>query len=577
MRNYTSLLLAALFALGSAARAADQSNHNAQSHGAAHGGAHGGSHGAGHGSAAATAPPRAVLIDGLGDYHFAVTTSNPEAQKFFNQGMVLIYGFNHDEGIRSFRRAAELDPKMAMAHWGIALGLGPNYNIDVDPAREKEAFEHVQKALALSKEGPAHERAFIEALSKRFSGDENPDLKKLANDYAAAMRDLTKRYPDDLDAATLFADAMMCLRPWQLYTKDHQPVEGTPELVAALESVLKRDPDHIGANHLYIHAVEASAHPERALEAAARLPVSAPAAGHLVHMPSHIYARVGDHESSVTSNEAAVAADEKFFADLPDRKNGAYWVMYYPHNIHFIAYAQGQSGNFAEAMKAADKLFAHSGPDVPAMPMLEGFTAVRYGLLVRFNQFDQILRSERPGDEKTFPLTSAMWHFARGVAQAERGDVAAAGSERDRLLAIKAQVPPDTIFGMLNKAHPVLEIAQLTLDAKIAEVQRKHADAHQLLVRAIALEDDLIYSEPPDWLTPSREALGGMLLRQRKFAEAEKVFRDDLSRNPRGGRSLFGLMHSLKAQQKDHEAGLIERQFKAAWKHADTELRVEDL
>ncbi|MEO6437382.1 MAG: hypothetical protein ABIP55_16685, partial [Tepidisphaeraceae bacterium] len=504
--------------------------------------------------------PRAPQVnkqspEALSNLHHPVSTKNADAQRHFDDGLALCYAFNHDQAIRSFEKALKADANLAMAHWGIAYALGPNYNVDVDAAREKQAHERITQAADVAKTSGATqaEKDYIAALSKRFSGAENPDLKQLAQEYAKAAGELSKKYPDDLDAATLHADAMMCLKPWKLWTKDYQPVEGTGKIVATLESVLKRDPDHLGANHLYIHAVEASKHPERALEAAARLPGLAPEQGHIVHMPSHIYARVGDHESAVTSNEAAVDADRAYFKRHPEGKGGIYEMMYYPHNIHFIAYAESWQGNYAATRKWMKQLWEHAAPHVPHMAMMEGFTVVPAQLDVKFRRWDDVLSWQSP-DQKTMPITTVFYHFGRGMAFADKGDFSQASSEREKMVAIKSKLPEGTMLGMLNKADHVLSIAQRTLDAKIAAKQKNYASAEQLLREAAALEDDLTYMEPPDWLMPSCEALGGVLLRANKPADAEKVFRADLDKNPRSGRSLFGLQKSLEAQGRTHDA-----------------------
>jgi tetratricopeptide (TPR) repeat protein len=533
--------------------------------------------------AQAKTAPRPVMAarvptprDALSNLHHPVNTKNAEAQRHFDEALTQVYAFNHDEAIRCFKRALEADPNLAMAHWGIALALGPNYNVDVDPPREKQAAQEIKTAAELARNGPQPEKDYIATLSRRFSGAENPDLKALANDYAAAARELSAKYPDDLDAATLAAEAMMDLRPWKLWTIDYKPAEGTEQIVAILESVLKRDPDHIGANHLYIHAVEASRHPDRALESAARLPTLAPACGHLVHMPSHIYARVGDHEAAATSNEAAIATDREFFAKHPEGKGGMYEMMYYPHNIHFCAYAESFQGNHAAAMKWAKQLYEHAQPHVQHMPMLEGFTDVPVQLQVKFRRWDDILKSNVT-DEKTMPITTAMCHFARGMAYADKGDIPQAKSEREKLTSISAALPPDAMHGMLNKASVVLGIAGHTLDAKIASAQKNWPDAQRQLREALKLEDTLVYMEPPDWLTPVRESLGGVMLQSGDAAGAEKIFRADLDKNPRNGRSLFGLWKSLQAQKKDYEAEILQRRFDTVWKDADTKLTVESL
>lgn len=533
-----------------------------------------------------TEPRRALSIrpekrsgdDKLSELHHPVTTRSAEAQRHFNNGVTLIWAFNHDEAVRSFEKALKADENLAMAHWGIALAVGPNYNLDVDAAREKRGFEELQKAKAKAEKSNATraEKDYIAALSRRFSGAENPDLKQLAQDYAVAAGELSRKYPDDLHAATLYAEAMMVLKPWALYTKDNQPVEGTEKIVAVLESVLERDPDHVGANHLYIHAVEASKAPERALEAAARLPSLAPDCGHLVHMPSHIYSLVGDHESAATSNEAAIDVDREYFAKNPQGRGGFYEMMYYPHNIHFVAYAEAYQGDYAATQKWMKALYEHAAPHVAHMPMMEGFTVVPAQLEVKFRRWADILKWSSP-DERTMPLTTAFYHFARGMAFADKHDFDQAASERDKMLAIKSRQPADLMIGMLNKAHHVLDIAHRTLDAKIAAEQERYDAAEKLLREAVALEHDLVYMEPPDWLIPSREALGGVLLAKGDARAAEKVFREHLAKQPRNGRGLFGLWKSLEAQGKSHDAESVKRQFDKAWRNADVTLTVDDL
>ncbi len=522
---------------------------------------------------ASPAAKPAVLLPGLGPHHHPVSTRNAEAQRFFDQGLTLVYAFNHDEAIRSFKRAVELDPQLAMAHWGLALALGPNYNLDVDPPREKAAYEAIQKALALAATAPEQERAYIEALARRYSNDPQADLKKLNVDYKNAMGQLAERYPDDLDAATLYAESMMVLRPWHLWTADGKPEEDTEEIVAVLESVLKRDPDHIGANHLYIHAVEASPHPERALESAGRLPGMATGAGHLVHMPGHIYMRVGDYEAAAGSNALAVKADQKYFKMAGAQ--GIYPLMYYSHNIHFLAIANAMQGRFGDAKKAAGQLVAHVGPAIKDMPMLEGFMPTPTLILVQFRRWNDILQS--PAPDPTMAVTTALWHVARGMAYAETGNVASTEAERDAFLADTKKLPPDAMFGPLNSASSVFAIAENVLAGKIALAKQDKKSAIESLQKAVEAEDALNYTEPPDWYPPAREMLGGVLLRNGDAAEAEKVFRADLAKNPRSGRSLFGLRESLKAQGKTYAAQLVQREFEAAWKNADTRLTVNDL
>lgn len=522
----------------------------------------------------ATSADASEWAEGLGKHHHPVSTSNPDAQRAFDEGLILVYGFNHDEAIRSFKKAAELDPALGMAYWGIALALGPNYNLDVTPENEKAAYESIQKAIQLSRSAPQQEKDYIKALSVRYSNDPRPDIKAMDRAYATAMKQLSQKYADDLDAATLHADSMMLLRPWKLWTKDGKPQEGTDEIVTVLESVMKRNPDHVGANHLYIHAVEASNHPERALEASARLPGLAPSAGHLVHMPSHIYQRVGDYEAAGNSNVAAIESDEDYFRVMKPPA-GAYSMMYYPHNIHFLAVARSMEGRSSEAYQAARKLVTYVAPHVAHMPPLEGFMPAEDMVLVRFGQWDDILRS--PERDKSMPTTHALWRFARGMAMVAKDNPAMAKREYEQFVAETKAIPRDAGFSMFNSAHQVLSIADKVLEAKLALANNQTSTAIELLEEAVKQEDALNYTEPPDWIIPCREMLGGVLLRAGRPADAERIFRKDLQYNPRSGRSLFGLMESLKTQGKTWDVMLVEQQLDASWKKADVKLTINDL
>jgi hypothetical protein len=509
----------------------------------------------------------ATLMTGLGSFHHTVSTTNAEAQKFFDQGLTFVYAFNHEAAVRSFKRAAELDPQMAMAYWGIALALGPNINLDVDPEREKAAYDAVEKALALAGKAPENERAYINALAKRYSTDPKADLRKLAVDYKNAMGALAKQYPDDLDAATLYAESAMDLRPWQLWTNDGKPAEGTEEIIALLESVLRRNPNHIGAIHYYIHSVEASPNPERALFYVAKLPAQIPAAGHLVHMPAHIYMRTGDYEAAALSNKDAAQADENYFKQTGT--GGMYPVMYYNHNLHFLAIAYGMEGRFNDALKAARQLEANVRPHVKEIPMLEGFMTTSTLMLVRFRRWDDILKL--PPVDASMPATGTVQHFARGLAYAATGKLDNAASELAAFSAAKKAAPADAMFG-LNRAADILQIAENVLSAKIASAKHDNKTALELLKKAVELEDALAYDEPPAWFLPVRESLGGALMQNGDYAEAEKVFRAELGKNRRSGRALYGLMESLKAQKKTYEAALVQREFESAWKNADVKL-----
>lgn len=525
--------------------------------------------------AAPGAPPaaRAVPLFGhLGSQHHVVSTGSDEAQRYFDQGLSLVFGFNHDEAVRAFLEATRLDPECAMAFWGIALALGPNINMALDEEHNARAYEAIQKATLLSAQASEPEVAYIRALATRYSIDPGADRAALDRAYAKAMGDLSRRYPDDLDAATLYAESLMDLRPWQLWDKDGTPAEETGEIVSVLESVLKRDPMHTGANHYYIHAVEASPHPERALPSARRLETLAPGAGHLVHMPAHVYMRTGDFAAAVRSNQVAAEVDEAYIRSM--HVTGMYPVMYYGHNLHFLAISAGMAGNSAAARDAATRLAAFLGPVIQDMPMAEFMLPTPIYVALRFQGWDEVLRQPAPGG--AFPATAALRHFARGVAHAALKDVQQAEADRKEFDRARGLVPSGAMFN-LNTTAGVLEVAAAVLDARIAAARGNHAPAVTAWKKAVAAEDRLSYDEPPVWYYPVRESLGGELLRAGRPQEAEKVFREDLARNPRNGRSLFGLWQSLAAQKKRQEARTARREFEAAWKSADVELDLSDL
>jgi tetratricopeptide (TPR) repeat protein len=516
-----------------------------------------------------------MIMPGLGDLHHPVTTTNPEAQRFFDQGLRLIYAFNHDEAASSFRRAAELDPKMAMAYWGIAEAVGPNYNDPADPDRFEQARQAIQKANSLDANLSPSERAYIAAMAKRFPADPKADLRQAAEQYRDAMREVVNEFPDDLDARTLLAEAGMNLHPWGLWHVDGSPEAGTEEIVATLESVMKRDPNHMGALHYYIHAVEASPNPERGLAAASKLAALAPAAGHLVHMPGHIYIRTGDFDSAVKTNELAAAADRAYIK--AHGGEGLYPAMYYSHNLHFIAACASMDGDYPEAHKASTMLAQHVAPHVKTMPPLEGFMTVPMAVEIRFKKWDQILNMPQP--DPGMQSATVFWHFARGLALAGKGRLNEAEVEYKTVNAAEAATPPDAVFQMPinNKTKDILKIAERVLGAKIALAKRDFSGAIAQLREAVAIQDTLKYGEPPDWFFPVRESLGAALLLNGSAGDAEKVFREDLDHNPRNPRSLFGLREALKAENKAYDAQFVDKQFQAAWKSPTLKLKVEDL
>jgi len=547
MKTLAAVLCTALFCLGLSAQ---DHSHQPQSH-------------------------SATLVTGLGDLHHPVSTHNPEAQKFFDQGLRFIYAFNHDEAARSFQHAGELDPQLAMAWWGVAEAVGPNYNDPADPDRFKRAHDAIQKGVDLSAEASPSEQAYINAMAKRFPGDPNADLKKAAEDYRDAMRQVAKQFPDDLDATTLFAEAGMNLHPWGLWHQDGTPEEGTEEIVATLESVIKRDPNHLGAIHYYIHSVEASNNPERALAGANKLASLAPNAGHIVHMPAHIYIRTGDYEAAVKTNEQAAEVDRSYIKQTSAQ--GIYPMMYYSHNLHFVAVCGAMNGRYAEARKNADLLVANVGPHVKEMPPLEGFMTIPLAVEIRFHHWNEILKM--PAPDPSMKTATVFWHFGRGLALAGTGKIAEAEAEYKIVADAEAATPPDVIFQMPinNKAKDIMKIAENVMGAKIAIAKKDSASAISLLRDAVAIQDKLNYGEPPDWFYPVRENLGGALLMSGDAAGAEKVFREDLDRNPRNPRSLFGLQQSLLQQKRDYDAGFVQKEFDASWKGGPQALKLDDL
>src|SRR5207248_3111698 len=405
--------------------------------------------------------------------------------------------------------------------------------------------------------------------------DTKSDLKAATEDYRDAMREVAKKYPDDLDAATLFAEAGMNLHPWGLWHRDGTPEAGTEEIISALESVIKRDPNHMGAVHYYIHAVEASASPQRALAGANRLAAMAPSAGHLVHMPGHVYIRTGDYDAAVKTNLAAANADATYVR--ASGVQGIYPGMYYSHNLHFIAIAASMEGNFAQAKDGADRLFTHVNPMIHDMPMLEGFLTIPTAVLVRFGRWNDVLRTSQP--DANLKIATIFWHYARGMALAATGKSDEAVREHQVIVAAKNATPDDAIFAppFNNKTKSILQIADDVLAAKIAMARHDTDTAIARLRNGVAVQDSLNYGEPPDWYFPVRESLGAAMLMNRDAAGAETAFREDLDRNPRNPRSLFGLQQALKAQGRDYDAGLVGKQFQSAWKGQGAPLKLEDL
>src|SRR5690349_6574312 len=519
-----------------------------------------------HAAPAKAKPATATLMAGYGNWHHPVSTKNAQAQAFFDQGLRQIYAFNHDEAARSFQRAGELDPKLAMAFWGVAEAVGPNYNDPASEDRFKQAHAAIEKAQSLAAEASESDKAYIAALAKRFPADANADRRAALEQYRDAMRDVVKRFPDDLDAATLFAEAGMNLHPWGLWRPDGTPEEGTEEIVSTLESVIRREPNHLGAIHYYIHSVEASSSPERALAGANRLAQLAPAAGHIVHMPAHIYIRTGDYEAAVKTNQKAALADQAYIK--AGAAEGIYSMMYYSHNLHFIAMAAAMNGNYLESRRGAQLLAANVGPHVKEMPPLEGFMTVPLAVEVRFHKWNEILKAPQP--DPAMHTATVFWHFARGLALAGTGKLEEAEAEQTFVAEAEEKTPPDAIFQMPinNKTKDILKIAENVLGAKISLAKNDMDATVNQLRAAVAVQDALKYDEPEDWFYPVRENLGAVLLKIGDFAGAEEAFRADLAIHPRNPRSLFGLEQALKSQEKTYDAGFVRKQFDANWKGA---------
>ncbi len=514
----------------------------------------------------ATKTSTVALDPGLGSLHHPASTRNRLAQVYFDQGLKLVFAFNHEAAIQSFAHAAELDPNLAMAHWGIALSLGPNINRPMDAKAHKAAYEALQKAIALKSKASSAERAYIDALSNRYSANAEADVEPLQVAYKDAMKDLVRRYPQDIDAAVLYAESLMDLHPWKFWATDGTPAEGTKEIVAVLERVLARSPQHIGANHYYIHAVEASLHPEKALASAKRLETLAPSAGHLVHMPAHTYIRTGHYLEAARANVAAVRADERQTQSGTDT---FYMIGYYGHNLHFLAIANAFAGNSRGAIAAANKLYAFEAPRIREVPPVDGFLFTPALLLVEFGRWDDILALPEPAFEAA--LTGALWHFARTLAFAGKGQVEDAQAERSKFLEASGAVPKTTEYGN-NNAAGVLAVARPYLDGRLALTAGNNAGAIANLRLATAAEDALAYDEPPGWYLPSRDALGVALLRDGDYPAAEQVFRDELELHAESGRALFGLRAALAAQGRAKEAAAVRVRFERAWRAADVKL-----
>jgi tetratricopeptide (TPR) repeat protein len=496
-----------------------------------------------------------ALYKGLGAWRHPISTRNAEAQKFFDQGFALLYGFNRYEALRSFRKASELDPSALMPYWGLAAAQGPYINMDGDPSFDlKAACAAVEAGRKVAAAGPEQERAYFDAVATWC-----PDFRPA--DYTRAIKALAEKWPDDLDAQTLYAEALMIPQRWKWYGADGRPAEGMPEAERLLEGVLRRWPDHPGANHYYIHAVESSPTPERAIPSAQRLMGVVPAAGHMVHMPAHIWLLLGDYKLAAEVNERASAVDRDYIA-ATNVTMGSY-TPYYIHNLHFVVYARAMQGHRAEALQAAATIAAAVAPMAEAMPeMADSFLPQAMFARVRTLAWDEVMKTPDPGGK--LPAAAAMWRYSRVLALLAKADREGAAKERALFEQAAGKVPADARWGINNQSTGVMKLAREIVAARFGEDPIAHWS------KAVEIQDGLIYDEPPAWYYPVRESLGAELVRAGRPVEGEAVLREGLRRSPRDGYMLFGLWESLKAQGKDPAE--VRREFEAAWAKADVQL-----
>ncbi|WP_019987125.1 tetratricopeptide repeat protein [Rudanella lutea] len=519
---------------------------------------------------------KAMLFDSIGNIHFPITTRSQEAQRYFNQGLMLAVGFNHAEAARSFYEATRLDSTCAMAYWGFSYVLGPNYNAGMEPDNYERAYTAIQQAIRLSGHCTDKEKALIQALAKRYPATPVDDRKPFDEAYSTALRQVHEQFPDDADIAGFYAESLMDLHPWDLWEKDGRPKPWTPAIVTVLETLMARNPDHIALNHYYIHAVEASPTPERGLRSAAILGKVAPRASHLVHMPSHIYIRTGNYHEGSIRNQQAVAIDSIYL--MNKHAQGAFPLVYFPHNYHLLVATATLEGNYAWAMRSAQKTAENTNKKWMAQPAwcaLQHYYTIPYHVAIKFSRWDEVLRMCN-ADTVRLAYPTAIRHYARGLALVGKGQLAQAKLELQQLDQLTAN--PDMgklLVGPVNSMRSILEIARRVLKADILANEGQLDRSIGILREAVALEDALGYNEPPDWFFPVRHTLGATLLKAKRYAEAEAVFAKDLTIFPRNGWALSGLHQAQLGQGLTDKARQTRVTLTQAWKWADNDLKAK--
>lgn len=511
------------------------------------------------------------LYDNLGDHHYAISSKVPQVQAYFDQGIRLYYAFNHAESVRAFREAQRLDPKCAICWWGEALAWGPNINLAMDAPSGLAAFAAMQGAVARREHGSETEQGLIDTLTVRYVPEPPDDRAHLDQAYVDAMGALAAKYPDDPEIAVLYAESLMDLRPWDYWAADGSPNPGIADALTSLESVMAVNEKHPGACHFFIHAVE-KLYPERAVECAERLVGLMPGAGHLVHMPGHIYIRVGRYLDAVKMNEHAIHADETYIQDQ-NPAMGMYTAGYYPHNYDFLAFAAMMIGRSEDAIGAAETVATLLPQELfgsPGMDFLQHWSIRPLLVRIRFARWEELLAAEAPSDSQVH--AKAIWHYARGRALAANGDTGAAALELGHLRELASSILLEGIKMEFNQSVDLLGVAESVLAGWVSASAGDYDQAVESLEKAVRLEDGLLYGEPPEWTIPTRQDLGAVLLQSGRFIEAEKVFREDLDKFPKNGWSLHGLATALNEQGKSVEAEMVEAELEQAWSTADVDL-----